>query len=203
MKYTSYYEEREIVTLDKYGKVKLQLKEKEKTKEKVVKMKKIELESESFREEGIRFFLCIDDKEKCYLEKRGAYNQVQYDSIQPITKQMVEKIISQDIQWMKNHKKKLLNELYWQMSASHVTLGFLTEYETEILWGKSVVEVRIDKKIRQASGKGQDLFSKDLIMIDCLSEGKVGISYRRKLFMPPALQNLLQGTAQMGAPVFA
>lgn len=208
MAYQMFYEERENLSIYKYNKLLHSIKEEhpnyKKQEFKVVKLRFVR--NGIWAVEGqdlVRFSLCLKDHKKIYLEKKNIQNQVVYESTQVITRKMADRILKGDIEWMKNHKKVILKELYLQMVINDLRPGSITIYDTETIETDQKIEMIIDKKIQKVIGGETNLFLDDFDTIQCLDESEYAVTYKRKAVIPKVLTNILQGSEVVYEPVMA
>jgi hypothetical protein len=205
MKYTTFYEEQENLSMSKYRKLKQSLAEEYsnyKIREvSVRKLRYIAKDSTLNKGNEMKFSLCLEKDGKVYLEKKSIQNQMTYESKVNITREMAEMILAGDLEWMKNHKKKLLGEFYLQITINNLRPGYITEYETEILEASHSYKIIVDKEIKRVAGGETDLFGDGFITIRCLDEREVSISYRRKASIPVMISHIIQGVEETESEV--
>lgn len=199
MKYMTYYEQRNTITVGKYQQMRqnMMANEQQYQMERYTlrKLKFIGNESQTARAD---YSLCIknEDEEKIFLEKRYIQNGMHFKSSLRISKGECEKILEGDLEWMKGHKRDLLADFYLQITLNHLSPGYLTEYERERIHCKKGNYMIFCRKINRAVGITNRLFEDPEIVIPCLDEGKVLVTYKRMVKLPMIYGRLFTGAEE-------
>lgn len=195
MKYVTYYEEGNTITVGKYHQLKQNILEHEPQSElEKYTLRKLQFIGNESQKAIADYFLCMknEDEERIYLEKKYIQNGIYFKKREKLTKEECERLLKGDLEWMKGHKKDLLADFYRQVTLNHLSPGYLTEYERERIHCKKEGYISFFKKIKRAVGITNRLFEKPKMVISCLDEGKVLVTYKRAAKLPDILSNMLQ-----------
>ena len=196
MRYMTYYEERNTITVGKYQQMKQNLmnngQQYQMEKYTLRKLRFIGNESQTDRAD---YSMCIKNgnEEQVYLEKKYVQNGLYFKHCEKITRDECTKILNGDLEWMKGHNKELLSDFYLQITLNHLSPGYLTEYEKEMHQCKKGTPVIFCRKVYRGAGITNRLFERPEIMIPCLDEGKVLVTYKRTAKLPEIFSTLLTG----------
>lgn len=200
MKYTMYNEENSVIQYDEYERIqeKMQEKYKKSGKETIVrKVKFVENKYNPYQDKDVEnkpsFRLCMrmDETYTYYLEKKSRQNGVIYKAFVNLTKEECEKILSKDIEWLKNHKKSLLNEFYLYMTINHLEPSIVMEFRRVVYDKPGKFCVVFNEEMKRAVDRSASLLDESIQMFDCLSCDKIGMSYKKIIKIPRALNNIL------------
>lgn len=196
MKYMTYYEEKNTITVGKYQ----QMKQNMMADEHPYQMEKYTLRKLKFlgnesQESQADYSLCTKNGEEgqIFLEKKYIQNGLHFKSTLKISREECEKILNGELEWMKGHSSDLLADLYLQITLNHLSPGYLTEYEKEAIQCKKGDYVIFCRKIGRAVGITNRLFAEPEIVIPCLDEGKVLVTYKRTVKLPKIFGRLFTG----------
>lgn len=196
MKYMTYYEERNTVTAGKYQqmKQKLMADEQQYLMEKYT-LKKLKFIANETQTACADYSLCVKEgkEEKIFLEKKYIQNGLHFKSSLKISREECLKILEGDLEWMKGHKRDLLADFYLQITLNHLSPGYLTEYEKERIQCRKGNHIIFCRKINRAVGTTNRLFEEPEIVIPCLDEGKVLITYKKMVKLPKIFGMLFTG----------
>ncbi|WP_099466678.1 VTC domain-containing protein [Konateibacter massiliensis] len=200
MKYTMYNEENNVIQYDEYDAIREKIQEKYKQEgiETVVrKVKFVENKYKTYPAQDIEnkpsFSLCMrmDENRTYYLEKKSRQNGVTYKSFVNLEKEECEKILAQDIEWMKDNKKALLNEFYLYLTINHLKTATVMEYKRVVYDKPGKFCVVFNEEVKRAVDQSASLLDEAIQMFDCLSCDKVIMSYKKIIKIPRALNNIL------------
>ena len=209
MRYTTYYEENETVRKDKYE----QMKQAALTGQPKKKIEKYSLKKLRFMQTGAagelhndtvpKYYICMknNDETQIYIEKKYIQNEIVYKRCVKITKEEAQRILNQDVEWMKGHKKQLLSDFYLQYTLNSLQPKHITEYQREMMNYKKGY-ITFAHRISRIAGGEVDIFGSNGIPIQCLSEDRVNVSYKWEVTLPQMIMNLIQ-TAEEPADDFA
>ena len=195
MDYTTYYEEYDTITEERYGELKSMLEAQDKKKKfQAFHLRKLEFIGTNDQKAVPNFFLCVknQDENEIYLEKKFIQGDIHFKKCAKLTKEECDRILRGDIDWMKDHKKGLFSDFYRQVSLNHLSPGRVTDYEREMLKGKKESYVTFSKKIERAVGRTRDLFEVPEFTLSCLDEGKVLVTYKKEAILPAVLVTIMQ-----------
>lgn len=200
MKYAMYQEESSIVTNEKYEQMKNSvLKENPKRTLEEFQLRKLQfIGSES--DAVPNFFLCVknQDENQIYLEKKYIQNRIFYKKCTKLTREEYERIYRGDLEWMRNHRNALLADFYLQVTLNHLRPGYLTESRREMMHCKKEGYVTFIKKIERAAGSRAGLFDEPYMLISCLDEEKVKVTYKKVVTLPVVISSMLQSGEETG-----
>lgn len=200
MKYTMYKEENSVINYDEYDTIREKLQNKYKKTGKETGVRKVKFVENKYRqnnEENIKnkpcFSLCmrLDETVTYYLEKKSKQNDMIYKAYINLTKEECEKILGNDIDWLKNSKKSLLNEFYLYFTINHLKPATVMEYRRVVYRKPGKFYIVFNEEIKRAVDQFASLFDKNIQMFDCLSCDKIVMSYKKIIKIPRALNNIL------------
>lgn len=196
MKYMTYYEEQNTVTVGKYQQMKRSLMagEQQEQMEKYT-LKKLKFIGNESQPACAAYALCVKEgeEEKIFLEKKYIQNGLHFKSSLRISKEECLKILKGDLEWMRGHKRDLLADFYLQITLNHLSPGYLTEYEKERVSGKKGNYILFCRKINRAVGITNCLFEEPEIVIPCIEAEKVLVTYRKVVKLPNVFGMLFTG----------
>lgn len=196
MKYVTYYEERNTITVGKYQQMKQNMlaNEQQYQMEKYT-LKKLKFIGNESQAAGAAYALCVKngDGEKIFLEKKYTQNGLHFKSGLKMSKEECQRILNGDLEWMKGQKGDLLEDFYRQITLNHLCPGYLTEYEREMIHCRKGDYVIFCRKINRAVGITNRLFEEPEIVIPCLDEGKVLVTYKKTVKLPKIFGRLFTG----------
>lgn len=195
MKYVTYYEESDMLSKEKYKELKQELLTgNTNTKLERYTLRKLQFSGNTTQEAVPNYFLCMRnrDENQIYLEKKYLQGGIYYKKCIKLTKEECDKILNGELEWMKEHKEKVLAEFYLQLVLNHLSPGFMTEYKRERIRSKKEKSITFSKSVRRAVGTKSSLFEDPEIFISCLDEKKVQTTYRKTANLPDVIINMLQ-----------
>ena len=199
MKYTMYQEESSMVSNGKYEQMKRTLQaEQPKVTWEAFQLRKLQFLGAS--DGAPNYFLCVknQDKEQIYLEKKYIQNKIYYKKCTKVTLEEYGRIYRGDVEWMKNHRNPLLADFYLQATLNHLCPGHLTESSREMMHCRKEGYVIFQKKIERAAGSRIGLFEEPYMMLPCLNEEKVLVTYRKVVTLPVVISSMLQSGEDWG-----
>lgn len=199
MRYTTYYEENETVRKDKYEQMKQTvLGEQPKKKVEKYSLKKLRFVQTAMPELRVddaepKYYICMknNDDTQIYIEKKYIQNDIVYKRCEMITREEAQKILNQDISWMKGHKKALMEDFYLQYTLNKLRPKHITEFQREKMRYNRGYLTFVHKVSRIAGGE-VNIFSNEGIPIQCLSDERVITSYKREVTLPEMIMNMIQ-----------
>lgn len=200
MKYTMYNEENKVIFYDEYEAIREKIQEKYKQNGRETAIRKVrfvenkyKLYQEKETENKPFFSLCMrmEETDTYYLEKKSRQNGVVYKAFINLTKEECEKILSQDIEWMKHSKKSLLNEFYLYLTINHLEASTVMEYKRVVYDKPGKYYVVFNEEVKRAVDQSASLLDETIQMFDCLSCDKIVLSYKKIIKIPRALNNIL------------
>lgn len=125
------------------------------------------------------------------LEKKSKRNNLTYKQKCSITAEEYEKIRFNDIAWMENDSRPLMQDLYWQMKMLQLKPVTVVDYEREVFICKyGNVRVTFDSSIR-TSLRNNDVLNMNIPMVDTEPE-VVLLEVKYDEFLPTIIKQLLQ-----------
>lgn len=200
MKYTMYNEENSVINYDEYENLKdtISSKYKKDGKETIVrKVKFVENKFKMLVEDDIEnkpsFRLCVkkDGEHKYYLEKKSRINNMIYKSFTNLTLEESVKLLSGDVEWVRNSKKSLLKEFYLYLTINHLEPTTVMEYRRIVFEKPGKFCIVFNEEVKRAMDKSANLFEDNIQMFDCLSCDKIVMSYKKIIKIPRALNNIV------------
>ncbi|MDY3918985.1 MAG: hypothetical protein SOZ59_08305 [Candidatus Limivivens sp.] len=195
MNYTTYYEECETVTEERYGELKCLIEAAEpKKKFQSFHLRKLEFRGANVKNAVPQYYLCVKnrDENEIFLEKKYQQNGIHFKKCARLTREECDRILRGDVEWMKSHKKSLFMDFYRQVSLNHLSPGRVTDYEREMLKCRKEGYVTFTRRIDRATGQTKSLFTEPEFLIPCLDEGKVLVTYKKEAILPAVLVSIMQ-----------
>lgn len=195
MQYTMYYEEQQKITLDQYGQMKQALMLREpKQKFEAYTLRKLKFCGTQDNDAIPQYYLCVKNQEEdqIYLEKKYIQNHIWHRACAKMSRKECEQVLRGDIQWMSDHKEMLFQDFYLQATLNHLSPGNVIEYQREMIRCRSGY-VTFMKKISCVVGGRGNLLWPDPMMIRCLDEDKVMMTYKKKVNLPNTIREMMQG----------
>ena len=144
------------------------------------------IEREKFR---IRFY--NHDPSFIRLEKKMKINSMTSKLSCPITRPEVEKILSGDLEWMKNSERALLIELYAKMKYQQLRPKTIVDYVREcFIYAPGNVRVTLDTNI-QTGVSSTNLFD-DTPVVKTSSEPVIIMEVKYDSFLPSVIKCMIQ-----------
>lgn len=194
MQYTTYYEEQQQISCEKYGQMKQMLMLREpRQKAEVFTLRKLKFNGAEANDAVPQYYLCVRDQDKnqIYLEKKYIQNHIWHKACAKISLEECWSILRGDIQWMKGHREILFADFYLQATLNHLSPGNVIEYQRERLKCKEGY-VTFGKRVSCVLGGMKNLLEPGAMTLQCLDEDKVLMSYRKKTNLPNTIREILQ-----------
>lgn len=191
----TYYEEIGIISKERYQLLKQELLTKnENARLEKYSLRKLQFIGNTGQEAMPGYFLCMrnQDESQIYLEKKYMQGGIYYKKSLVLTKEECTRILKGDLEWMKEHKEKILAEFYLQIVLNHLSPGYLTQYERERVYSQKSECVTFSKSIKRAVGTMNSLLEEPQMYISCLDSEKIQAAYRKEAKLPDVICNMLQ-----------
>ena len=195
MLYTTYYAESNNITKERYQEMKKTLFIDDSKKQmEAFHLRKLEFLGGGSVKPIARYYLCVknQDESQIYLEKKYIQNGIYYKKCSKLTGEECRKIVSGDLEWMKDHKKELVADFYRQVTLNNLYPGRTTDYCREIYYCKKGECLIFNKSIERGVGECKNLFQEPEVKISCLDEEKVQMIYKKKAKLPQLVSSMLQ-----------
>jgi hypothetical protein len=126
------------------------------------------------------------------LEKKARKGQFIHKTSASITRDEYEKIICNDIKFMRDSSNPLLNEFYFDIIAFKYKPNVIVDYIREAYISDiNNIRITFDKSLKTGLNS-LDIFGKDIPTIDVIEEPKMILEIKYDHFLPTYLRNLLQ-----------
>jgi hypothetical protein len=126
------------------------------------------------------------------LEKKSRIGQFINKESASLTREEYNKIINQDIIFLKQSDNKLLQEFYFDMVAYHYKPKVIVDYVREAYISNiNNIRITFDKSLKTGLNK-IDIFNKDLLTVDVIEEPKMILEIKYNHFLPNHIKNILQ-----------
>lgn len=195
MNYMTYHEEYESMPRERYEELKCLMEAAEPKKRfETYTLRKLAFQGADDLHGVPRFFLCVKnmDEQQIWLEKKFSQNGVTFKKCEKLTRAECGRILSGDVEWMKNHKKSLFTDFYRQVTLNHLSPWRVTDYKRQSMKCKKEGCVTFQTEIRRAVGRVRDLFAEPEFTISCLDEGKVLAAYKKDVRLPAMVAAVFQ-----------
>ena len=126
------------------------------------------------------------------LEKKSRIGQFINKESASLTREEYNKIINQDIIFLKQSDNKLLQEFYFDMVAYCYKPKVIVDYVREAYISNiNNIRITFDKSLKTGLNK-IDIFHKDLLTVDVIEEPKMILEIKYNHFLPNHIKNILQ-----------
>jgi hypothetical protein len=126
------------------------------------------------------------------LEKKSRIGQFIHKESASLTREEYDKIINQDIIFLKQSDNKLLQEFYFDMVAYHYKPKVIVDYVREAYISNiNNIRITFDKSLKTGLNK-IDIFNRDLLTVDVIEEPKMILEIKYNHFLPNHIKNILQ-----------
>ncbi|WP_342540278.1 polyphosphate polymerase domain-containing protein [Heyndrickxia sp. FSL K6-6286] len=126
------------------------------------------------------------------LEKKSKQNDITYKEKCQMTAMEYERVRLGDIKWMENNSRKLIRELYVQMTLYQIKPTTVVDYEREVFtYEYGNVRVTFDSEVR-TSLRNIDFLNPELPMVPALDPNIVILEVKYDEFLPDIIKQLLQ-----------
>lgn len=146
----------------------------------------------------------VNDREKfrlrCYnddfsfikLEKKSKSSGYGNKITAPVTTEECEKIISGDIEWMKQSERALLIELYGKMKSQRLLPQVIVDYEREpYIYAPGNVRITIDSNIRTGI-HSKDFLNRGCVTIPPIISKPIILEVKFDNFLPDIIREAVQ-----------
>lgn len=200
VKYTRYNEENCVIDYSYYDEL-LDKFDERKYKSLKAYVRKVQFVENRFKlvtydqiDEAPVFNLCMffyeNKDEQLYLEKKSRQNDSIYKSYQKITREQCERLLDNDIEWMKKSNVSMFREFYLYLTINGLEAATVMEYDREIFSsGKEYVV--FNKAVKRAIDKDAGFFDEDVQMLDCINCDQIVMSCKKLISIPEAVNNIL------------
>jgi len=138
----------------------------------------------------IRIYNLKDDVIK--LEKKERRGQFIHKTSYSITKGEYQKIINNDIEFMRDSNNPLLTEFYFDIIAFKYKPNVIVDYIREAyILDINNIRITFDKFL-QTGLNNVNIFDKNIAVVDVIEEPKMILEVKYDHFLPDYLRNLLQ-----------
>lgn len=186
MKYLTYYENDEIISTNEYKEAvaKLKMKNKKDTVQKYVLHKYAFAFCLADVENSSQFYLCrkMSDSLQVYLERKNVQGNLVSKQREEISEEEGERILKDDIQWMKGDERPLVRDFYLQSTLNGLKYSHMMEFVREVYHYDKQDYVVFDKAVRRQV---------DQYFLECLFEDDVKVSVRRAKTIPRYILSML------------
>ncbi|SHO81513.1 hypothetical protein MNB_SV-15-1091 [hydrothermal vent metagenome] len=126
------------------------------------------------------------------LEKKFRTGQFIHKESAFLNKKEYNKIINQDIDFLKNSENRVLQEFYFDMVAHRYRAKVIVDYIREAyILNVNNIRITFDKSLKTALEK-IDIFDKSLPTVDVIDEPKIILEIKYNHFLPNYIRNILQ-----------
>lgn len=126
------------------------------------------------------------------LEKKSRIGQFINKESAFLSREEYEKIISQDIEFLKQSNNRLFQEFYFDMVAHRYRPKVIVDYIREAyILNINNIRITFDKSLKTGLEK-IDIFDKSLPTVDVVEEPKMVLEIKYDHFLPDYIRNILQ-----------
>jgi hypothetical protein len=126
------------------------------------------------------------------LEKKSRIGQFIHKESARLTRKEYEKIIAEDIAFLKESKEALLIEFYFDIMTFKYRPSVIVDYVREpYIWDINNVRITFDKQLKTGLLR-TDIFNKSLPTVDVMEEPKMILEIKYDHFLPDFIRNLIQ-----------
>ena len=142
---------------------------------------------EKFR---IRFY--NDNFSFIRLEKKSKINGLCTKFSAPLTKKECEKILNNDIEWMLNSDKSLIQELYFKMKSQMLKPKTVVDYTREAyIYKPGNVRITIDSNVKSGI-YSKDMFNTNLPTMKIPNNDTIILEVKFDEFLPDIIKDIIQ-----------
>lgn len=188
MKYLTYYENGEIISIEDYQEAAEKLKKKNKNKKEAVQKFILHKYIFAFSLEEVRdasqYSLCKkkSDSLEVYLEKKNVQGNLICKQRETISEEESGRILKGEIAWMKEDERPLVRDFYLQSTLNGLKYSHMMEFVREVYHYEKQDYVVFDKAVRRQV---------DHYFLECLFEDDVQVRVRRAKTIPRYILNML------------
>lgn len=194
MEYVTYREESDMVPYDKYRLIKQAIEQRDpKVKKETYNVRKLRFSGIKTQETVPDYSICVkdQDQDQIYLEKKYRQGGIYHKQLYHLSRTEYDRILKGDLDWMRAKDDKIMTEFYLQLVLNHFSPISVTEYKGVQIVGKKEGQITFYKSIKRAVGGRRDLFTKPDMVISCLDEDKVMVSYKKAVKLPDIIMNMM------------
>lgn len=126
------------------------------------------------------------------LEKKSKINGLCTKFSAPLTKDQCEKILNNDIEWMLNSDKSLIQELYFKIKSQMLKPKTLVDYTREAyIYKPGNVRITIDSNVRSGICS-RDMFNINLPTIKIPANDTIILEVKFDKFLPDIIKDVIQ-----------
>lgn len=127
------------------------------------------------------------------LERQSFREGTFYSTYTYLDKAQCDRLVTGDIEWMKDSSDSLIREMYIQMDINEIKPGVVVEYEREIYRIHCSSDmIMFDKSIKSSYDfEGCEVFSNELVLKERLEEGACVMTYHQPVMVPRVVASLL------------
>jgi len=151
------------------------------------------------RREKFRIRLYNNDTSLIKLEKKSKINGLGTKYSAPLTKEQAQKIVDNDIEWMKDSEHSLIKELYIKMCSQGLRPKTIVDYVREpFVFGPGNVRVTIDSNIKTGLDC-TDFLNEECVMVPAGDEHII-LEVKWDEFLPEIIKDIVMiPTTRAGA----
>lgn len=144
------------------------------------------------RREKFRIRYYNDNFDFIRLEKKSKVNGLCTKFSAPLTKEQCEKILNNDINWMLNSDKSLIQELYFKMKSQMLRPKTVVDYTREAyIYKPGNVRITIDSNVRTGICS-QDMFNTALPTMKIPNNDTIILEVKFDEFLPDIIKDTIQ-----------
>lgn len=126
------------------------------------------------------------------LEKKSKVNGLCTKFSAPLTKDECEKILNNDIEWMLNSNRPLIQELYFKMKSQILKPKTVVDYTREAyIYKAGNVRITIDSNVRTGICS-QDMFNTNLPTMKIPTNDSIILEVKFDEFLPDIIKDVIQ-----------
>lgn len=126
------------------------------------------------------------------LEKKSKINGLCTKFSAPLTKDECEKILNNDIEWMLNSNRPLIQELYFKMKSQILKPKTVVDYTREAyIYNAGNVRITIDSNVRTGICS-QDMFNTNLPTMKIPANDSIILEVKFDEFLPDIIKDVIQ-----------
>ncbi|MDU4882639.1 polyphosphate polymerase domain-containing protein [uncultured Clostridium sp.] len=153
------------------------------------------------RREKFRIRYYNDNFDFIRLEKKSKVNGLCTKFSAPLTKEQCEKILNNDINWMLNSDKSLIQELYFKMKSQMLRPKTVVDYTREAyIYKPGNVRITIDSNVRTGICS-QDMFNTALPTMKIPNNDTIILEVKFDEFLPDIIKDTIQTNTRKAASI--
>ncbi len=139
------------------------------------------------------------DEEAIYLEKKTKQNNLMYKACVRITREQCQRILRNDIEWMKNHPDPVFAEFYIHCTANALRKAYITESRKEVFPYQDRGYVVFTTAIRRVMKWNADFFDYEENTLDCMNCDRIMVQFKQEATIPQVVANIMHVGADQPA----